>query len=124
MPLAVEDLLLRQRARDEPLGKILDLLGGHLAGVVFVEAVDVGAAQVEGERMHVAQVQHQLLLCRGNLGILERAQRGGRPGVEEDDGRSPIGAGQHRAGAGEVLGQLLRQVGEGEQVVLPLDDAA
>jgi len=60
----------------------------------------------------------------GDLGVLKGAQGGGGPGVQEDGGRSGVRRGDQGAGAGEVLRQLLGQVGEGAQVVTLSDDAA
>ncbi len=81
-------------------------------------------AQVERQRVHVAQVEHQLLVGLGDASILKRAERGRRACVEEDDRRRDVDAGQHRSGARQIVGQFLWQVGEGAEVVLLGDDAA
>ena len=57
--------------------------GRHLAGVVLVQRDDLGAAQVEAERVHVAEVQHHLLFSLADGRVLQRAERRRRTGVEE-----------------------------------------
>jgi len=55
--LAAEHVLVGQGAGDEALGEVDKLVGGELAGVVFVQRLDAGAAEVEGEGVHVAEVR-------------------------------------------------------------------
>src|SRR2546423_11826091 len=76
--LAVEDVLVRKRASEQAARKVLDLLAADLAGVVLVEADDLGAAQMKRERVHVAEIEHELFILRCDARILERADRSGR----------------------------------------------
>src|SRR3972149_4063464 len=61
MPLRPEDLLVPQLAREQARREVLDLRVRHLARVVLEEGDEARAARVEGEGVHVAEVQHQLL---------------------------------------------------------------
>ena len=124
MAFAVEHLVLSQARVDQADGEVLDLVVRHLARVVLVEGDDTQGLQVEGERVHVTEVQDQRFVMTRDLRVLEGAEGRGRAGVEENGGRAAGQAVHQRSCARQVFGQLLRQVGEGAQVVASLDHAA
>ena len=85
------------------------------------------AAQMERQRVHVAEIQHQLLACVPHVRVLQGAERGGGAGIEEGDRRPrilPLRRRHHRPRARQVRRQRIRRVGERQQVVALFDDAA
>ena len=85
--VVVEHVLVAEGARQEAFGQGLDLFAGQQAGVVLVQREDLCAPQVEGQGVHVPEVEHELLVLAGDQGVLESAQGGGGPGVQEHGGR-------------------------------------
>ncbi len=76
--------------------------------MVLVEGEDALASKVEGEGVHVAEVQHHLLRARRDLRVLERAEGGGRAGVQEHGWQARRQAVHQWTGAGQVVRQLFR----------------
>ncbi len=81
-----EDLIVRDRARDEAGHEALELLGRHRLGVVLHHAEELLAAHEQRERVLVADIHDaRAVLRRGRDAlVLERTQHGDRAGVRDD----------------------------------------
>ena len=88
------------------------------------KAGDAAPAEVKAEEVHVAEVHYQLFPCLANTRVVKRSECRRRAGVHERGGALARCGSDHCPGTGEVLWEIIRAGGEGEQVIARAHRAA
>ncbi len=123
MPVVSKDVGVLQRTSGQRAQQKLQARQIEQAGMVLENRKDAPAAQMEGERMEIADVGDQTVALRGDGPILQRAGDGCRAGIHDEDlsgGRAIAvvhgGIGGDGGETGEVGWNLAGTVGEGNRL--------